>query len=219
MYLLERARGHGVRLISGQVVGVEVSEGRVSGVKLSDGGRVSTRTFVNAAGPHLARVGAMVGVGLPVHTELHLKVVFNDILGIVDRAAPLMIWDDPQSLSWSEDEQIALEEDASTSWLTEPFPAGAHTRPEGGAGSHMALMLWEYAPIPMEPSFPPPLDPLYPEIALRGLATMLPGLRAYFGRAPRPVLDGGYYTRTPENRPLVGPMGVGPDGSQHLRTS
>jgi glycine/D-amino acid oxidase-like deaminating enzyme len=31
---------------------------------------------------------------------------------------------------------------------------------------------------------------------------------------PRPQLDGGYYTRTRENRPLVGPMGV--DGAYVL---
>jgi glycine/D-amino acid oxidase-like deaminating enzyme len=38
---------------------------------------------------------------------------------------------------------------------------------------------------------------------------MLPGLRAYFGRAPRPVVDGGYYLKTRENRPLIGPLPVG----------
>ena len=57
-------------------------------------------------------------------------------------------------------------------------------------------------------TFPPPFDPAYPEIALRGLATMIPGLRAYFGRAPRPVVDGGYYLKTRENRPLIGPLPV-----------
>jgi len=58
------------------------------------------------------------------------------------------------------------------------------------------------------PLFPLPLDPHYPEIALRGLATMLPGLRAYFDKMPRPQLDGGYYTKTRENRPLIGPLPV-----------
>jgi glycine/D-amino acid oxidase-like deaminating enzyme len=37
---------------------------------------------------------------------------------------------------------------------------------------------------------------------------MLPGLRAYFGRAPRPVVDGGYYLKTRENRPLIGPLPI-----------
>jgi glycine/D-amino acid oxidase-like deaminating enzyme len=33
-------------------------------------------------------------------------------------------------------------------------------------------------------------------------------MRAYFGRMPKPVVDGGYYTKTRENRPLVGPLPV-----------
>ena len=33
-------------------------------------------------------------------------------------------------------------------------------------------------------------------------------MKEYFGRIPRPQIDGGYYTRTRENLPLVGPLGV-----------
>ena len=69
-------------------------------------------------------------------------------------------------------------------------------------------MLWEYKPQWMEPVFPPPLDEQYPEIALRGLSTMLPRLQEYFGRTPKPVMDGGYYVKTRENRLLVGPLPV-----------
>ncbi|APD09162.1 oxidoreductase-like protein [Thermus brockianus] len=36
---------------------------------------------------------------------------------------------------------------------------------------------------------------------------MLPGLRAYLGVRPR--VDGGYYVRTPENLPLLGPVAEG----------
>ena len=31
---------------------------------------------------------------------------------------------------------------------------------------------------------------------------------AYAGRLPKPYLDGGYYTKTSENRPLIGPLPV-----------
>ena len=55
---------------------------------------------------------------------------------------------------------------------------------------------------------PVPLDPQLPEVALRGMATVLPGLTAYFNQIPRPFVDGGYYARTPENRPLIGPLPV-----------
>jgi sarcosine oxidase subunit beta len=208
MHLLERARSHGVRFESARISGVEVEQGRVRGARLGDGRRLDSPIFINAAGPFLQEVGQMLGIELPVQTELHLKVAFKDYLGIVDRSAPLLIWDDPQSLPWSEDEHRFLIEDEETRWLTEPFPAGVHTRPEGHGGSQQILMLWEYQTQTMKPVWPPPLDEQYPEIALRGLATMLPGLQRYFGRALRPILDGGYYTKTIENMPLIGPLPI-----------
>jgi glycine/D-amino acid oxidase-like deaminating enzyme len=69
-------------------------------------------------------------------------------------------------------------------------------------------MLWAYRTPPVEPAWPPRFDPHYFEIVLRGLAAMLPGLGGYLDRAPRPVIDGGYYTKTRENRPLIGPLPV-----------
>jgi glycine/D-amino acid oxidase-like deaminating enzyme len=45
-------------------------------------------------------------------------------------------------------------------------------------------------------------------VVLRGLAELIPGLRIYISRMPRPAVDGGYYVRTPENRPLIGPLPV-----------
>jgi glycine/D-amino acid oxidase-like deaminating enzyme len=185
---------------------VDVSGGRVKGVQLSSGVRVESPIFINAAGPFLQEVGKLAGVDLPVYTELHLKAVVKDALGVVGRDAPLLIWNDTQTLPWDTDEREALAEDADTRWLIETFPSGVHTRPEGGGTD--ILMLWEYHTQLMEPVDAPAMDEGYPEIALRGLAAMLPRMREYFGRMPRPQLDGGFYTKTRENRPLVGPMGV-----------
>jgi glycine/D-amino acid oxidase-like deaminating enzyme len=209
MYLLEEARSQGVRFVSAQVAGVDVKNNRVQSVRLSNGERIDTPVFINAAGPFFKPVGEMLGVNLPVETELHLKIAFKDHLGVIGRNAPLLIWDDPQLLDWDEGEVQFLSEDPETRWLTEPFPSGVHTRPEGAGDSQMTLMLWEYKTQKMKPVWPPPLDESYPEVALRGLSRMLPGLRAYFGKAPRPILDGGYYTKTQENRPLIGPLPVG----------
>lgn len=61
---------------------------------------------------------------------------------------------------------------------------------------------------PVEPVFPIPFDPHYPEIALRGLVAMIPKMRIYLDRIPKPSVDGGYYTKTRENRPLIGPLPV-----------
>jgi glycine/D-amino acid oxidase-like deaminating enzyme len=208
MYLLEQARRLGVRLESCEVERVELSGGRVSGVVLGSGERIDCPVFVNAAGPFLKRVGTLLGIDIPVETELHLKISFKDHLRVVDRAAPLMIWDDGQSLPWDAPEREALQADPETRWLTEAFPPGVHARPEGAGESQTILMLWDYAAKRADPVFPLPADELYPEVVLRGLATMLPGLQRYFGRAPRPYVDGGYYVKTPENRLLAGPLPV-----------
>ena len=204
MYLLETGRRLGVRFESAQVTGMDMANGRINTVALNSGERIASPIFVNAAGPYLKTVGNLLGADLPVHTELHLKAAIKDPLGVVGRDAPLLIWNDAQTLPWEEDEREALSEDDETRWLTDVFPAGAHTRPEG-AGDDI-LMLWEYQTKVMEPIDPPVMDEQYPEIALRGLAAMLPRMKEYFARMPRPQLDGGYYTRTRENRPLVGPV-------------
>ena len=60
MYMLERAREAGVRLIEGRVDGVETAGGRVTGARVSGGGgrrTIGTPRFVNAAGPHVKAVG------------------------------------------------------------------------------------------------------------------------------------------------------------------
>jgi glycine/D-amino acid oxidase-like deaminating enzyme len=206
MYLLETGRRLGVRYEAGKVTGVDVKNNRVQGIQLSSGEQVASPIFINAAGPYLKEVGKLMGVDLPVFTELHLKAAVKDPLGAVGRDAPLLIWNDAQTLPWDTDEREALAEDDETRWLTETFPSGAHTRPEG-AGDDI-LMLWEYQTKVQEPVDAPTMDEQYPEIALRGLAAMLPRMQGYFAKMPRPQLDGGYYTKTRENRPLVGSMGV-----------
>ena len=184
-------------------------------VDLSSGTtRISTRRFVDAAGPRIAQVAALIGVELPIFSELHLKACFQDSLAVVPREAPLLIWDDPQQLPWNEEERTALGVSAETRWLLETFPASVHARPEGGMGSQNLLILWPYHVHPVEPTFPLPEDPSFPEIALRGMSTMIPGLRTYLERIPRAFVDGGYYTKTAENRLLSGPLPV--DGAYVL---
>jgi len=46
------------------------------------------------------------------------------------------------------------------------------------------------------------------------MVNVIPGLSTYLDRIPKPFIDGGYYTRTRENRPLIGPLPV--DGAYIL---
>ncbi len=208
--LLDRARGAGVRTMRAAVEGVEVQAGRVSAVILDGGEQIACSTLVNAAGPMLKEVGAMVGVDLPVHCEAHHKVAFRDRLGAFPREAPMTILADPQTLDWDPEERRHLAEEGREDLLGE-LPRFCHGRPEGGPGSPWVLALWEYRREVVDPPvFPMPEDPLYPEVAIRGMARLVPAMGRYRDALPETVVDGGYYTKTGENLPLIGP--AGPDG-------
>jgi glycine/D-amino acid oxidase-like deaminating enzyme len=208
MELLERARVAGVEIIEGRVESVETAGGRVTGVKLS--GRsgnleIATGRFVNAAGPLLGPVARLLGLELPIYSELHLKTSFEDHLGVVPRDLPFLICDDPLRLEWTDEEREALAADNATRWLTQTLPAGAHMRPEG---RNHVLILWPYHTDPVPEVFPFDIPEEYTEVCLRGMARLVPGLSAYLERLPRPYVDGGYYTKTTENRPLACPLPV-----------
>lgn len=214
MYLLEEARAAGAELIAGRVVSVDCGGGAVRGVQIAtaDGTdvHVSTPVFVNSAGPFAREVGALTDVDLPLFSELHLKVAFEDTLGAIDRNTGLVILDDPQTLSWSDEEREELASSDETRWLTQPMPAGIHLRPEGYGASTTVLMLWDYhsAHRYATPVLPLPDDVFYPEVVMRGMVALAPALAPYAERLPHMYLDGGYYTKTEENRPLVGPTAV-----------
>jgi glycine/D-amino acid oxidase-like deaminating enzyme len=209
MYLLERAREHGVRFLEGRVERVDTTGGRVRGVQVSARGgdaTIATPRFVNAAGPFFGRVGRLLGLDLPVFCERHAKVAFNDVLGAMPRSAPLTIWTDPVRLAWTDEERAELAGSAEHTRLVEEFPGGVHGRPEGTGESPVVLLIWTYDVEPVEPTFPIQFDPAYGEICLRGMSRMIPALRAYLPRLPRVFIDGGYYTKTRENRLLAGPL-------------
>jgi sarcosine oxidase, subunit beta len=205
MHMLERARDKGMRLVSGRVEAITTAGGRVSGVTVS-GTTIATPRVVNAAGPFLAPVARMLGVDLPVYCEQHAKIAFADTLGAMPREAPMLIWADPVRVAWSDDERAALAPTRPD--LLEELPTGAHGRPEGGGDSPIVLLLWTYHLDRVEPVFPMTFDPAYTELVIRGMARMVPAFARYADRLPRAVVDGGYYTKTRENRFLAGPLPV-----------
>jgi sarcosine oxidase, subunit beta len=209
MYLLERAREAGVRLLEGRVERIDTTGGRVRSVRVSARGgetTIATPRFVDAAGPFFAPVARLLGVEVPVFCERHAKVAFNDTLGAIPRSAPMTIWTDPVTLSWSDEERRELAASAEHKRLVEEFPAGVHGRPEGAGESPVVLLIWTYDIEPVEPAFPIAFDASYGEICLRGMSRMVPAMAGYLSRLPRVVVDGGYYTKTRENRFLAGPL-------------
>ena len=209
MCLLEEARAAGAKLLRGRITGVDTRGGRVRSVSVDTGeGRkkIDTSRLVVAAGPLVNAFGERLGLELPIFSERHIKVTFEDRHAVVPREAPLFIWTDPVMLPWSDDERSVLADEDETRYLLDEFPPGAHGRPLGAGQS--VILYWTYECEPVPATFPVEGDPNLPEIVVRGTSAMLPGLASYFGALPRPYVDGGYYTKTRENRPLMGPLPV-----------
>ncbi len=207
--LLQRARTiGGVELRQDRVERISTLGGRVDCIHLASGDEIQTGTFVIAAGPFLKQVAALLDLDLPVFCELHAKVSIKDTRRIVPRNVPLMLWHDPLYLPWSESEKSELEKNAGTRPLLRKFPGGVHFRPRGEADHPLLLGLWTYDIQPQEPILPPTFDPRHSEVVLRGLARMIPALSAYFRQPHQATIDGGYYCKTRENRPLIGPLPV-----------
>jgi glycine/D-amino acid oxidase-like deaminating enzyme len=203
--MLEAARERGVKLLRGGVVGFDAGE-RVRGVHVEREGervRLEATHVVLAGGPMQTALARMIGVELPIFAERHRKMSFQDTLGGLPRTAPMLIWLDEQHLPFSDEDRAALA-GSEAAWFLAKFPAGVHGRPDGTS----TLVLFNHHGDAVEPVFPLPDEPHYAEIALRGMSTMVPGLRAYEGKPPRPYVDGGYYVKTRENRPLIGPVGI-----------
>jgi len=186
--LLERARAHGVDLVRDEVTELVVHNGRFSAVQLASGSRIDARAFVLAAGPLLSEWTGRIPLGVPIVNELHGKISFEDHAGVVPRDTPMMIWNDAVDLG-----------------ARGTFPAGVHLRPRG---QRSLLGIWTYDTRIEPPTFPPVFAPDYLDIVIRGLAAMVPGLSAYADVGPSAIVDGGYYCKTPDNRPLIGPTAI-----------
>lgn len=212
MTMLEAAREAGVRLLRGTVTGIATRGDSLDGVHVAaaDGQRqtLPASHLILATGPMTKTLTGELGLDLPIFAERHFKISIADTLGAVPREAPMMIWLDEQSLAWSDDERAELAADDSTRWLTEPFPAGVHGRPDGGAASAAFLILFNYENHASDVVFPLPEPDFYGEIALRGMTRVVPALQAYIDKGVRPYIDGGYYVKTRENRPLIGPTAI-----------
>lgn len=207
-WMLDRIAAGGGRLVRDRISNVDTRNNRVTGVRLASGSVLETGRLVLAAGPLVSEAGRMLNLDVPVFMELHGKVTVEDRAGVLPPDAPMLIWTDPVELVWDDDERRRLSTDPAARYLTEPFPAGLHIRPRFRDGKQTFLGIWTYDTAPREAKFPLAFDPAYPEIVLRGLARMIPGMSAYFETAGTLHADGGYYCKTPDNRPLIGPLPV-----------
>ncbi len=212
-FMLERIRELGGRLVRGRVVGIARGARYRLELACADGTRsIEAERIVNAAGPYLNDIGAMLGQDLPVRSVYQQKIAFEDRAGAIPRGMPFSIDLDGQVLHWDDEDRALLAQDPATRHLVEPMAGGIHCRPDGAPDGKWIKLGWAYNQAASDPHGEDPIDPQFPDTVLRGASRLNPGLAAYIGRLPRGARHyGGYYTMTEENWPLIGPMG--PEGA------
>ena len=191
-WLLSQAEAHGARFVRDRVTRVDTTGGRVRDVQLASGDSIATNQLVVAAGPGLPAFSRVLGLDLPVFSELHAKMTLRDPRRAVARDAPFLIWVDPVHLEGEIEER----------------PAGVHIRPIDLAHGDELYLIWTFETEPREFEWPPSFDPSYGDVVLRGAARMVPGLAPYVAEGATGYIDGGFYCKTAENRPLIGPLPI-----------
>lgn len=209
MYMLERIRERGGRLLRGAVTSIDV--GRRFRLEVDKETSVEAEQIVNAAGPFANKIAGMLGEALPVTNLFQQKIAFEDRLGAIQRDMPFSIDLDAKTLNWTDEERELLATDPDLAWLTDTMPGGTHCRPDGGPRGKWAKLGWAYNAQTSEPqedlANESVSDPQFPEIVMRGAAAFIPALRPYIDEPPtRYSHYGGYYTMTEENWPLIGRM-------------
>ena len=188
--MLARAEARGVRVLAGEVAGLDHDGGRVSAVRVTTEHRtdsIEASAFVNAAGPFAAKVASATGSDLPLETVLRQKVLIHDRLGIVPGTAPFTIGLDAR----------------------DGRPPGVHIKPDESVVPDGIKLGWALDQTPAEPVPSPACPPEYPRHVLERASTIVPGLAAYLdGELPVVAHDGGFYARTPDGLPLIGPTAV-----------
>lgn len=217
--------------------------GRVASVLLAVPGTscpvvVHCSAVVNAAGPYAGLVEDLMRSHasatthveddslkerrLPLVNELHAKAILRDTRLAVPVDAPMVVWSDSIVFPWESDEVEALRAMGGfESSLADPLPGGFHLRPYAG-NPHSLLMLWEVVhsdiDVPPSPPHPPKLrTPLFAELVVRALSRAIPTLSGYIGSdgsiSATISCDGGYYTKAPDNLPVIGPLPGAPQGA------
>jgi glycine/D-amino acid oxidase-like deaminating enzyme len=207
-FMLEQIVGKGARLLRAEVEGISAPSPFTLELATARGAKkMRADRIVNAAGPFLRDVGAMLGEDLPVKGVYQQKIAFEDRAGAIPRDMPFTIDLDRQTLVWTDEDRDLLASDPLARYLVEPMNGGIHCRPDGAVDGTRIKLGWAYNEQASDPHQADPVDPQFPDTVLRGASRLQPALAAYIGRLPRGAHHyGGYYTMTGENWPLIGRM-------------
>ncbi len=199
--LLKVAKAEGLKLIEGEVKDINQVDGGFI-IRLDNKQSIQADQIIIATGPFINHLAQMLSFEFPVWNTLQRKFLIPDPKKVIPADMPFTIYSDGQQLDWSTEEKAFFESEDNLKWLTKEFPGAIHIKPESGR----IKMGWAFSTKTATPQWEiPPFD-YFPQVVLKGASRFIPALADYAENMPTPLIEyGGYYTRTKENWPLVGP--------------
>ena len=199
--LLREARKKGLQQVQGKIVAMEKKATQFQ-IKLDSKKTILADKVVIATGPFINHLAAMLGFQFPITNTLQRKFIIPDPQNVIPRNMPFTIYADGQSLDWSAEEKTFFASEEKYNWLLAKFPGGLHIKPEGQG----IKMGWAFQTKTVTPTWDYANLELFPQVVLKGASRFIPQLAIYEKNIPTPLIEyAGYYTRTKENWPLIGP--------------
>ncbi|RLN58602.1 hypothetical protein BBJ28_00009105 [Nothophytophthora sp. Chile5] len=205
-------------VMRGKVTDFFAAGGNVSGVQIAmhngETLEVDTPNVVFATGPLFERTMEMLkqrdlsSFNVPIINELHCRAIVEDVDKVLPSTMPLTFDSDPMGkLEFSDADRREIMADPSAARMLEDFPGGLHVRPYLDS-KMMAVWTYDVEPVPAHYPVEDCLDRRFPEICVRGLTRMFPQVKSYLTRPEARdsfYVSGGYYCKTLDNLPLIGP--------------
>ncbi|MFK7982170.1 MAG: NAD(P)/FAD-dependent oxidoreductase [Saprospiraceae bacterium] len=199
--LLKIAKTEGLKLIEGEITDINQNDSGFA-IQLDNKEAIQADKIILAAGPFINHLAGMLSFEFPVWNTLQRKFLIPDPKKVIPADMPFTIYSDGQTLGWSDEEKAFFESEDSLKWLTQEFPGAIHIKPESGR----IKMGWAFSTKAATPQWAIPPFEYFPQAVLKGASRFIPALADYAENMPTPLIEyGGYYTRTKENWPLVGP--------------
>jgi glycine/D-amino acid oxidase-like deaminating enzyme len=202
--MLREAKNKGLKYVQGEILGITKEKSKFQ-ILLDTKKSISANKVVIAAGPFINNIGNMLGIQFPVENIPQRKFIIPDPKNIIPKSMPFTIYADSQFLAWSDKEIAFFASEEKYKWLLDEFPGGIHIKPEGEG----IKLGWAFNKMSEAPKWEPSNFDFFPQIVLKGASHFIPQLSEYENNIPTPIIEySGYYTRTKENWPLIGPTEV-----------
>jgi len=204
MLMLREARKLGLQLLSGEITNIHKKSSNFQ-IITNDDTITNADKIIIAVGPFIGHIAGMFGIELPIENVLQQKFMVPDPKKIIPTDMPFTIYADSQHLDWSEEERVFFTANEKYKWLLNEFPGGLHIKPESGK----IKLGWAFNTKQEQPVWKPSTLELFPQVVLKGASRFVPQLIDYHNNIPSPIIQySGYYTRTKENFPLIGPTQI-----------